>query len=648
MKRDYSHLFAIFSLLLAVSTPSYGQQPWSGILAPERALDWTKAGIPGGIPLRTTVCASLTAGASSSSIQTAINNCPEGQVVSFGAGTFNLSGSLHAAKGVVLRGQGPNSTTLVLNNGNILFGLGGSGQGRWAGSAGQVSWTGGLTRGSTVLTVSSTSNLHAGQTIIIDENNPAWVFTNAVEGSCTSGNSCGRNDNPPGFAGSANRAATQVTEIVSVDSATQITIKDPVGYTHTAGLTPQVFYWSDGGKPGPFARYAGVEDMKIDANNNDYAISFPFCDYCWVKNVWIQDLARSAVLFYYSYGGVVRDSYFTSTKTGAPTQYGLESVMSSNILYENNILFNITTAILPEDTYNLVVGYNYMDNTVPGVLFANFSAHLAHSSFQLLEGNSMNQLAYDNSWGSASHSTVFRNRVWGTGKNKTSYTSGIKFYMHQRFMNAVANAVGDPTYHTVYTCDDLNQTGKDERNDWDLGGWNACGSHSQVDSVVRTSLMRWGNWDAVTWKANGNTNGVRYCTGNAAGNPACTDSETGSADPTFPALASPATNLPASFYNGVTAAYASCGTGLSFWKNPSTGTCPPYPPIGPDVTCTTNCIANTANHAAMIPAQVCYANGTKDSGGFLTAFDARACYASDGGSVTSNTTPEAPSGLAAL
>src|SRR5258708_24500952 len=36
-----------------------GGPPWSGILDPSRAVDWTHAGIPGGIPSRTTICRAL-------------------------------------------------------------------------------------------------------------------------------------------------------------------------------------------------------------------------------------------------------------------------------------------------------------------------------------------------------------------------------------------------------------------------------------------------------------------------------------------------------------------------------------------------------------------------------------------------------------
>jgi len=190
---------------------------------------------------------------------------------------------------------------------------------------------------------------------------------------------------------------------------------------------------------------------------------------------------------------------------------------------------------------------------------------------------------------------------------------------------------------------------------YDLGWHNGCelNDSSGYDTTVESSMVRWGNWDAVSYNASGGGHhGTHYCTGTGSGssgadayNANCLASETASSDPTFPGLSSPSTTLPASFYTGV-GAQASCGTGLSFWKNPSTGTCPPYPPIGPDVTCTTNCISNVANHAAMIPAQLCYQHTAKDGNGFLTAFDANACYAADSTSGGGGA-PRPPTGLSA-
>jgi hypothetical protein len=407
-----------------------------------------------------------------------------------------------------------------------------------------------------------------------------------------------------------------MVEIQSVDSPTQITIKAPgVAYDHSSGLAAQAFYWNTNGSNGSGnISYAGVENMKVNANLNDYAISMPFCDYCWVKNVAVTNIARSGVFFWWGYRDEIRDSYFSSTNTaGGPTQYGIELLATTFAKVENNILFGITAGVLPETSYGAVVSYNYVLNTAAGNQFASFEPHLAHNYLQLYEGNVVDGMNYDNSWGSSSQNTSFRNRSSGNAPNKTNFRIAWKLGAHNRYANAVGNVLGDPAFHTQYVCDNTHLQGSDNYV-YEFGFWNGCptiDSLNPYDTVVESSLMRWGNWDAVTWKGNGNTNGVRWCTGSGSGNPACTASETASTDPTFPGLVSPSTTLPASFYLAAEPSWF----GSVIW-----------PPIGPDVTCTTNCIANTASHAAKIPAQLCYESSAKDSNGFLTAFDANACY----------------------
>src|SRR5438132_11014855 len=103
-------------LLAFCITPTASEaQPWSGILSPSRAIDWTNVGIPGGIPNRTTICATLNPGATASQINSAIASCPSGQVLFLNAGTYNLSSGITFANksNVTLRGAGADQTKLV-------------------------------------------------------------------------------------------------------------------------------------------------------------------------------------------------------------------------------------------------------------------------------------------------------------------------------------------------------------------------------------------------------------------------------------------------------------------------------------------------------------------------------------------------------
>src|SRR3989442_1463642 len=136
MRHKSLFLFPLF--LLSLSLGSYAQL-WSGILDTSRAIDWNQAGVIGGIPNRTSICATLNPGATAAQINSAIAACPSGQVVFLNAGTYNLSGAITIARSnVTLRGAGPDQTKLVFSSGS---GCGNTtsvvcvrGSGQWSGA----------------------------------------------------------------------------------------------------------------------------------------------------------------------------------------------------------------------------------------------------------------------------------------------------------------------------------------------------------------------------------------------------------------------------------------------------------------------------------------------------------------------------------
>ena len=92
----------------------------AGIIDPSRSIDWTQVGVLGGIPNRTTICATLNPGATATQITEAISACPSEQVVFLSAGTYNLSGGIvfNNKSNVTLRGAGPNQTFLIFTAGD--------------------------------------------------------------------------------------------------------------------------------------------------------------------------------------------------------------------------------------------------------------------------------------------------------------------------------------------------------------------------------------------------------------------------------------------------------------------------------------------------------------------------------------------------
>jgi len=136
------------------------------------------------------------------------------------------------------------------------------------------------------------------------------------------------------------------------------------------------------------------------------------------------------------------------------------------------------------------------------------------------------------------------------------------------------------------------------------------------DSLVASTLMRWGNYAACTGDAA--CNAVRFVAG-----------ENASGAPVYPGLASPSQTLPASFY---------LNARPSWW-----GTMP-WPAVGPDVT--GGSIANVGGHAYHNPAANCYLNvmgGATDGSSDALTFNADNCYASSTAGA-----PQPPTGLSAV
>src|SRR5262245_21652364 len=138
------------------------------IIDPGRRIVWSP-GVPGGIPSRSTICATVNAdrtGATdaTSAIQSAIDACPTGQVVSIPAGVYRLDWRLYVTKGITLRGAGT-GTVLRSNAGWHALQYG-----EFPSPPVATSVSGSPGRGSTTITVSSitTPSLSIGDYIVID------------------------------------------------------------------------------------------------------------------------------------------------------------------------------------------------------------------------------------------------------------------------------------------------------------------------------------------------------------------------------------------------------------------------------------------------------------------------------------------------
>ena len=174
----------------AVVSPPGSIDP-STFLPADRATTWNPGMMAvGGIPVRSTICATLTprGGAldDTAQIQAAINACPAGQVVQLAAGTFiiNSGNFLLINKGITLRGAGPGQTTLAKTNGAKPFPSGRQRQALaadhrrpgpysvlrdTAGVVGSTDLTADAVKGAYTVTVASAAGFSPGQIVLLDE-----------------------------------------------------------------------------------------------------------------------------------------------------------------------------------------------------------------------------------------------------------------------------------------------------------------------------------------------------------------------------------------------------------------------------------------------------------------------------------------------
>jgi hypothetical protein len=622
----------ILTLVLMAAIPSRAQL-WSGVIDPKRAVDWTTAGVTGGIPTRTTICQTLNPGATAAQIQTAINNCPSGQVVFLNAGNYTLNNGLTMKSNVTLRGAGANQTILtfsghtsdywgpmdVLFQGNYVSSGYGSAPGMggapstnnktWVGTNGV---TGTYTKGATVLNLGTaptgSPNLQVGDMLQLYQSDDSGITSGLFICSSTSAN-CSLEGS--GYTdGTGEQQYVRVTNI----SGTQVTVTPGIFMDNWVTAKNPHAYWFGGD-----IRMAGLEDLRVNTDSGLWGgIEFWQASDCWVTGVAFHSgtgsgSIRTGIRLIQTRNITVANNWIDPMNGGAyssTTSYGVETMVSSAFLIQNNIFYKVESPVLfSTGTTGGVLAYNYnYQATVPetGIL-----SHEVGTLMNLWEGNEVTHLRTDDFHGGANLITLFRNVSTGSGEAAVNIDSNSRYY------NIIGNVLGDtsPANYEAFAPNSCGTCTRYDSNIYRVGypGAGSCSSYSDggggnvaYDTVAPGTLMRWGNYDTK--------NGAARFVGSEV--------PTGLSD--YP-NAVPANNtLPPSFY---------LSSKPSWWPSGK-----PWPLIGPDVT--GGNISGFAGHAYTTPAHDCF---TSISGN-VANFNATACY----GGGTSVQQPVPPSGLQAV
>lgn len=615
-----------FLLLLALSAQNLFAQSWSGIIGPSRAVNWSNAGVVGGIPSGSwTQCGSTIAvGASAATINSAIQNCAASHFVLLGPGTFNLNTGIVLKSGVVLRGAGADQTFLVFTGNN---GCGGAyaticieGGTEYFGSSNvqpggsnAANWTAGYVQGTNQITLSGIggSGIAVGQYLYLDQAddtapNGGLFVCETTSSSCSLEGGSG---DPGRVVGGIARNQVQIVRVTAINGSTYTISPGVYAPNWSASKTPGAWW------PSSIIQNAGIENLSVDATNSGGNANVTIQN---AANVWVKgtrqvrscQCSRSIIQMDPAIHTSIVDNYIYGTQ-GMSTNYGVESYLSSDNLVQNNVFQHVVVPMMLHSNQGSVYAFNYAINDTydDGSLHYMSNAIAGHSAgvmYNLFEGNVGPGLGADAFHGNQVLNTAFRNYFLGSDPGRTDATIAINLLSYSRYYNIIGNVLGTPGYTSTYSGSSAAV--------YALGSGNSNGSVTVPnDPLVASTIMRWGNYDVV----NGTNRFVA--------------SEVPTGISTYPNPLPSTQTLPASFFL----------PGMPTWW-PSAKA---WPPIGPDVT--GGNVANLGGRVNTLPAQDCYLNvmkGPNDGSGSVLNFNAGNCYSSSG---STTTPPSAPSGLSA-
>ena len=545
---------------LATAPPLGGHHP-GAFLPTDRATTWSPGlmGV-GGIPMRSTVCATLRPRGGdlddTALIQAAINRCPAGEVVQLEAGTFiiNSGNFLLINKGITLRGAGPGRTTLAKTNGAKPFQAAVSanpspliiiGPSRYStttdtsGVVASANLTADAEKGAHTITVTSAAGLSPGQIVLLDEASGAsWQTDPQGRGRIwaspdrrvvwrkhspvipyVDGFAAHAFPTTPGSAGSwfsrADRPTAEVKQIAAV-SGTSITFTTPIHISYRISHGAQLSRYGQ-----RHVVNAGIEDLTLiggDAGN----LLFLWAALSWARNVESTGWHGEGFAIGSSFRIELREFYVHDAAWAQPGGGGYAISLSAGtaeVLIENGIAVKANKLMVVRAAgAGSVVGYNYMDmsyiNTIGSWIEVGLNAsHMVGSHHVLFEGNYGQNADSDDTHGNSIYHTFFRNHLRGIrapfdnqagGRIDDATQSGngpkrcAGLMATSYWMTFVGNVLGAAGQMNGWVYETTFTSGKP--GIWMLG-WDAVKPYP-IDAQVVATTLRHGNFDYVTNSVN--------------------------------------------------------------------------------------------------------------------------------------------------
>lgn len=551
---------------------------------------WTNiAGIPGGIPIRSTIFTNFSPGATLAQINNGIALCPSNQVVHLSAGTYIVNGSVTIVNnGVTLRGD-TNSygqpTTIISNNvdgspmaigfGNAWYNDFSSPQAAWF-----HAWTNGYLQGTNIITLSNTTSLVVGQLCYLDQLNDAdtTAYSDAnPDGPYVTGEYSSLAHPNQGY----DRIQFQVNRIAAI-AGNQVTLQEPIYMPNwSATYAPEL--WAIPNSDATLTVMLGIENISFftdGQSDNPNAVSIVFTANCWAANCWAAQHETTHAGYFWMVQSLrpeIRHCYLHDA-TGVADRYGIQTRVTAGALITDNIASGNIVMCMINGVSGSVYSYNYaftnIDQGTSGFVQAGLYTHGGTPNMVLMEGNETPQVQLDSQWQNTAYMTVFRNRLPGVYAVRTAAGSAdniqaIVDCATNRHASIIGNVLGRSGIDTHYEISGLSATPYDHSRVYYLGYLyvGSAGTGSNWDLAVTNTLIRAVNWTSATTTNNGitldgfTTNDLPaslFLTSKPANWGNC---PWPAIDPTMGALPDQMTNTPAAYRMNVS--YVNNGPGLT-------------------------------------------------------------------------------------
>ncbi len=450
----------VFILFVICSSFLFSQD---SIIPADRTIDWNP-GIHGGIPEYPVGVNVKDFGAVGDSLTNdtkafldAIVAAQTGTAVLVPEGKYRITETLKIQKSIVLRGEGYQKTKMYydpLKKSSFI---------EFQNSHPKTPWIdvlGGYQKGTHDIEVSDITQFHAGDLVVILQNNDPQVFQPGKSGAVYWG------DNVTG----------QMLLISSVEGSV-IHTEDPLYYSYNPDMNPRIR------KLNQVSR-AGLESLyleRIPDNVGDVTIGMLYAVNCWIRSVWSEKTYRNHIAISHSLGNEIRNCYFNHAHNfNGGYAYGVSIAMySTNNLIENNIFNNLRHSMIVQlGAVGNVFGYNF--STHPRLwntyydLMADIVSHGHYAYYNLFEGNIAQYACIDNVWGTNGSTILFRNRI----------EKRVKDYLSPRTVD---------TYAYIY----IHENNPGQTVVGNEFGYDGCSSNEVVlyDESIESTIVHHGNYD---------------------------------------------------------------------------------------------------------------------------------------------------------